>query len=188
MSRPIATVRAEQGAIFVSGYDDMTAAIRARCDELRMSRAMLDDAAKLPEGQSGRLLSPVPDKWMMAETLLKMLAAAEYDVVLVPRPGAAERVAEAYGIRDDRKLPGVSQLSALRLVKKGRREKLFRDPNYFKKLGRLGGRARAKSLSPQERRKIAVKAGRARARQARDRRRASRNAPGQSSALLRDRA
>lgn len=143
-------------------YEAACAAIRARCDEVGMSRVMLETAAGLPEHNAAKLLAPVPDKRMMAETFLRMLDAVELDIVLIPRPGAKERIADLYGKRADSHVRTTNMRTAARIATKARRERLFNDPNYFKKLSKSGGRARAKQMTPDERRKSAQWAARAR--------------------------
>lgn len=143
-------------------YEAACAAIRARCDEVGMSRVMLETAAGLPEHNAAKLLAPVPDKRMMAETLLRMLDAVELDIVLIPRPGAKERIADLYGKRADSHVRTTNIRSALRIEKKTRLERLFNDPNFFKKIGRRGGIAWVKNSTPEEISRAARHASRAR--------------------------
>lgn len=160
-----------------AGYFEVTAAIRTRADDLHMSRAMIEVAAGLPEHNASKLLSPVPDKRMMAETMLRMLNAVEFDIVLIPRPGAARRVADLHGQRQDSHVRTNNKRTALRIANKARRSRLFNDPNYFKKIGRAGGRARAKQMPKSERSKLASKASNVRWKREKARRRSSRCAP-----------
>jgi len=164
--------------IVVPDYASACAAIRARADALNISRAAIDDLADLPEGNAGKLLSPVPDKRMQAETMLRMLDAVELDVVLVPRPGAEQRIADLVGERQKAQVRTGNLRSVLRTKKKAKLERIFTDPNFFKKIGRSGGRARGKSMTRDERRKAAVWANKVRWRKARAQRRATRCAPG----------
>jgi hypothetical protein len=153
-----------QIAVPTSGraYEAACAALRARCEEVGMSRVMLETAAGLPEHNAAKLLAPVPDKRMMAETLLRMLDAVELDIVLIPRPGAKERIADLYGKRAESHVRTTNLRTVLRIKKKARLERIFNDPNFHKKIGRAGGRARAKRQTPEERRKSAIWANRVR--------------------------
>ncbi len=171
MSRTIAVVTSGRA------YEAICTAIRTRCDEVGMSRAMLDAAAGLPEHNAAKLLAPVPDKRMLAETLLRMLDSIEMDIVLVERPGGRERIAETWGQRKDSRVRNNNMRSVLRIRKKAKLERIFTDPNFFRKIGRNGNRARNKSMDKEARHKSASFAARSRWRRVRQRRIAARCAP-----------
>lgn len=174
--------------VAVLGYEGACAAIRARLDQLNISRSALDSLATLPDGNAAKLLSPVPDKRMMAETMLRIMDMIGLDVVVVPRAGFEQEIADLVSERLRPPVPNGRLRSVLRIKKKARLERIFSDPNFFKKIGRTGGRACAKRKSASERSRSASVAAKARWTKERALRRASRCAPASDTGLAARRA
>lgn len=135
----------------VTNYAQLVAFMRARSDVAKLSRLALDAFAGLADGHSSTLLSPVPSKRYGWESLFPTLDALEVDMVLIPRDGGLERIADLRSERHENKISRPTMRSVLRIKKKARLERIFNDPHFFKKIGRTGGRARAKRMTKQER-------------------------------------
>jgi hypothetical protein len=82
--RQIATVR---------DYAQLHAALRARAEELRLSRETIDAISGLQSGYSGKLLAPVPIKGLGPATLGPILGAMGVFIVLVEDVEMLERYA-----------------------------------------------------------------------------------------------
>ena len=67
----------------VHDYDGLIAAIRARSDELQITRETLDDASGLHGGYCGKLLSPIPIKTLGHVSLGPILGALGLALIVV---------------------------------------------------------------------------------------------------------
>lgn len=76
----------------VRDYDDLHAVLRARADELNVSRLTIDHVAGLQDGYTAKLLAPVPLKRVGAISMGPLLAALGLALVVVEDPEALERV------------------------------------------------------------------------------------------------
>jgi hypothetical protein len=175
--RTIATVSALQG------YEGLHQAMRARAEELSISREQIDELASLTRGHAGKLLAPYPIKAIGRTTLGPMLYALKLKLIVVPddeivwAEAPLERV-NCYAKNAVATKPlhkGMANNPEIRSI----RRKVLSET--MQKNGRKGGLKsgrvrRRKSLI--ELRRSARKAWRTRKRNALARRRATRNAPG----------
>lgn len=76
----------------VRSYAELHAAIRARVEELDVSRLCLDDAAGFTGGYASKLLAPRPTKLMGKMSLGIMLGALGLALVVVEDPVALARI------------------------------------------------------------------------------------------------
>lgn len=155
----------------------LIAVLRARGHALGISYRNINVLAELSEGHVEKIFAPVPCKGVGLGVIWGLAEAVGLKIALVEDPDAMARIAEFVGTRSENQVRKPSIRSAARTKKKARLERLFNDPKYFNKLAKKGGRARAKSLTPEERSKSAIHANRMRWRAVRERRRQSRNAP-----------
>lgn len=72
--RTLATVR---------NYHDLVAVLRARADEMRVSRETIDSAAKLQKGYSAKMLSSTPVKGVGQSSLGPLLSMLGLELVVV---------------------------------------------------------------------------------------------------------
>lgn len=166
--------------IVVTDTPALIAVIRKQADALGLSRKDINALAELADGHCEKLLSIVPSKGMGLGIVWGLVEAVGLKIAIVESPEAMVRIAEFVGMRNESQVRKPSVRSVLRTKKKARLQRIFNDPKYFNKLGKKGGRARTKSLTPQERSKAAIHANRVRWRAVRERRRQTRNAPGQT--------
>lgn len=155
----------------VLDYDGLVSAIRARAEELNISRNTIDDVAGLTPGYASKLLAAVPLKKIGAVSLGPLLGALGMRIVLVEDLEQMRRVAERMTKRNaaqSRLLPDGKHLGVT--VKISLRQ--------LKKLSRLGNDARSRSLSPRRRKLIARHAAQIRWERVRAQRERRRNAPG----------
>lgn len=74
-------------------YDDLHRIMRARADELEVSRLVLDETAGITAGHSSKLLAPRPMRRLGAVTMPAMLGALGLALVVVEDPEALARIA-----------------------------------------------------------------------------------------------
>jgi hypothetical protein len=137
----------------VRDYDSLHVALRARADELNVSRESIDDAAGFQSGYSGKLLAGTPIKRLGAVTMGPMLTVLGLMLVVVEDPDAIERFTTRLTKREH---AGNDVLAV------GRRKKRRRYPKLGPEWGR---RMRARQMllqSATKRKQIARKAARAR--------------------------
>lgn len=79
--KPLAVPEGRQIAV-VRTYDDFKNALRARADELQLSRDTID-AFGLPKGHAGHLLAPVPIKHIGPQSFGVLLTALGLKVLVV---------------------------------------------------------------------------------------------------------
>lgn len=150
-------------------YDGLHSAIRARADEIGITREQIDLAAEWPSGYASKILAPVPFKTLGRQSLGPMLAILGLKVILVEDPEAMAQITES-GVRRVRAgrcskplQPGLANLPEIRsMVRKELHKTMQRN-------GRKGGlksgetRLLSKAGIPRwKRRAIARKASRAR--------------------------
>lgn len=168
MSRQIAVVTATP---------EMLDVVRARANEIGLSRDALDELAELARGHAAKLLSAVPCKGLGLTVMWGLVEAVGLKVALVEDPEAMARISEFVRTRNESQVRGGGIRSAARIAKKERLQRIFNDPKYFNKLARKGGRARARSMTKDERRRAARKAIMVRWRRVREERKRVRVAP-----------
>ena len=132
----------------VRSYDDLHAILRARAEELEVSRTTIDEVAGLTPGYSSKLLAPRP---------MKIMGELSFGIIL-----------SALGI----KLIAVIDTEMLTRFEKGRarrtnrmvrsRQQFIVTPKYMATLGAKGGVIRMKKLTAKQRSSLARKANRIR--------------------------
>lgn len=83
----------ERQIAVVTDYDGLLAALRARAEELNVSRSTLDDVSGLQTGYAAKLLANPPMKSFGRVSLGPMLGALGVSLVLVEDPEQMARVA-----------------------------------------------------------------------------------------------
>jgi hypothetical protein len=76
----------------VKSYDDLHQLLRARAEELNVSRSTLDDAAGFTPGHASKLLSPTPIKKLGAVTMGLMLQVLGLQLIAVEDAEALRRI------------------------------------------------------------------------------------------------
>jgi hypothetical protein len=134
-------------------YDELLAALRTRVEELRISRAGLDEAMKtLPDGYAGKILAPFPVRSLGRVSLGPIIQALGLAIVLVEDEKALEKMRAFIGTRN--------QKEAIKAMKKA--AMLACKQKTAKALQCAGGRARSAKLSAWRRKQIARMGGIAR--------------------------
>jgi hypothetical protein len=151
----------------VSNYCDLIVALRARCEELRISREALDHISGLQSGYAGKLLAmPRP------QTSMRVLGRTSFDLML-PALGLKLAVLEdEAAMRRLRKRLGDPHLETMVRAKPLSTVASTNSPPglraiFLRTIGTLGGYARASKLSPKRRIAIARRAAKTRWRRAR---------------------
>lgn len=135
----------------VRNYDEFKNALRARADELQLSRDTID-AFGLPKGHAGHLLAPVPIKHIGPQSFGVLLTALGLKVLVVED-------AEAFAIYAA-DAPKSRNASGSMLPKKRRQNKHFRGNGV--QWAQIMNARRALIVSEQKRTQIAKKAAKAR--------------------------
>lgn len=154
-------------------YDGLHSAIRARADEIGITREQIDLAAEWPSGYASKILAPVPFKTLGRQSLGPMLAILGLKVILVEDPEAMAQITES-GVRRVRAVrmlkplqPGLANLPEIRsMVRKELRKAMQRNG---KKGGTKSGASRKLNIPGATRRRIAKRAARIRWRRERER-------------------
>lgn len=146
----------------VRDYDGLQTTVRAKADALGIRRSEIDQVAQLAPGYAGTVLAPVPDKKMGWDTVFAIVQTVGLCIVLEHDPKAAEFTNQCLSLEGRKPAKRPKMRSVARIKQKARLERLFTNPRFFKMIGRTGGRARAKSLTKEQRIRIATKAARAR--------------------------
>lgn len=157
MSRPIATVR---------DYGELHAALRARADELKLTRESIDGCAGFQDGYTGKLLAPVPIRGIGRETLGPLLTVLGLKIELTVDEEALAR----YASRTKRR----RNASGTMLARKRRNKQAFRGDGDW---GRVMRARQILAQSPLQRIKAARHAARIRWQRVKDQREAARCAP-----------
>lgn len=131
----------------VRNYDDLQAAMRARAEQLNISRIEIDRRGKMPEGHAAKLLAPHPSRYLGVKSMAKLLDALGLELLAVERS-------------DWHRIEGKRDASSVRIH--GIAKYAYWTPQFVRKIGAKGGIARAKKLSPFRRRQIARRAIKAR--------------------------
>ena len=140
LARELATVRS---------YEELHAVMRARADELAVTRETIDAVAGLQPGYAGKVLAPKPIKRLGPVTLPLMLGALGLALVVVEDESALVKVKPRLVKRS---LPLMHSASVH--VHFSRR--------FLRQIQRKGGANSRKNLSPKKRRALARRAARAR--------------------------
>jgi hypothetical protein len=115
----------------VSDYLGLIAALRARADELRISRESLDHLTGLQSGYSGKLLAPVPIRMLGRISLGPMLAALGMSIVLVEDLSALRKIQSQL---TKRLKPRLDASGAMPTGKSKKRRGVFRGNSEWGKL------------------------------------------------------
>ena len=145
---PIATIRTQE---------DLIEALRAAKEMRNLSFKVLDDLGGFTQGHMERVIGPRREKGMSPFVFQMLCSLLAVKLEMVPDEDQARRMAAKWEGRDT---------SNVRL-EKGRISKTLLEraaPHVFKAAGELGGKARARQLSPKQMSEIARKGGRARQR------------------------
>lgn len=143
----------------VEDYDGLHTAIRAWVDEQQVTREAIDAVSGLQSGYSGKLLAPVPSKTFGRISLGLMLGALGLDLWVMVN---TQKLAAVQGRLSKRKrvvVPGSKPLST--------EASNNLSPEYFRKMGALGGQYRSAMMTKIRRRQIASSGGSARWRKGR---------------------
>lgn len=138
-----------QPLAIIRGYDDLHAALRARAEELLLSRQTVDEVAGLTAGYAAKLLAPKPMKILGPMSFGSLLGALGLKLVVVEDAEAMAKYAHNRVERTENMVRAVSRHWVI-------------TANFLRTIQSKGGIARAKSLSPYKRRAIARKAAKAR--------------------------
>lgn len=134
---------------------DLVAALRARAEELNVSRSEIDRVAGLPSGYAGKMLCIPPIKYAGPQSFWNVCGALGLAVQLVVDPDAVARFAGRMDQRD-------SKASRLRrMIQKSKLPWLITAENA-REMGLLGAATVNAQRSPGMRRKMARKAAQAR--------------------------
>lgn len=134
----------------VRNYEDLANVLRARADELQLTRRDIDRLGNLPAGYASTLLAPRPTKHFGPESLAAILPALGVLLVVVEDP---ESLAQIAARRDPRDKPK-PMASAAYHFKLSRR--------FLKRIGRKGGQARMTKMTRRERSRVSRMGARAR--------------------------
>lgn len=135
----------ERRIAVVTNYDDLIAALRARADELKVTREGLDAVTGLQNGYSAKLLAPVPIKSLGRVSLGPMLQAMGLAIVLVEDLEALARFSGQHSERL-RPMPALGTHEIITIQKTRRKLRM---------MARLGGKKRAEKMTAKQRSKSA---------------------------------
>lgn len=149
------------------GTDDALAALRARAEELDMSRHTIDRLCGWKSGQAAKYLADPPIRGFSAESLIQMAAGLGSVLVLVEDEQSMQQIAKLGRQKRQQKairangLAGMfNRRAASRIIRHfGRIGGLARnaqcDAAKRAKIASKGGKARSKSLTKEQRRELA---------------------------------
>ena len=95
----------EGQGVVIRRYADLHELLRARAEELNITRETIDGAVPLQAGYAGKLLAPKPMKCLGAQTLIPTLRTLGLMLVVVEDPAEIEQVAKLQ--RRERSAPAV---------------------------------------------------------------------------------
>jgi hypothetical protein len=127
--------------VLVQSEAALRAAIRERITELQTTYDAVDLAAGLPERFASKLLCEPPMRGISAMALWLILPALGYDIGLIPN---AALLAKVQGLLAKRK-SNAHRPTMITIARRRMSPWLF-NSERAKKMGRLGGRARAAKL------------------------------------------
>jgi hypothetical protein len=136
----------------VQSYGELITALRARADELKISRITIDSVTGLPGGYSSKLLASVPIRTLGRASFGPMLQALGLRLIVIEDPESLERFADQRDQRE-RAMPAAGTDEVLRFEITRRKLGM---------LARRGGEERAAKMTPKQRQMSARKASRAR--------------------------
>jgi hypothetical protein len=139
----------------IDSMPDLHAAVRARVEELELSRATIDAAAGIPDGYAAKLLAQLPVKRFGATSMWPVLRVVGLKLALVDDPEALASVTFKLPKRDRAQVRSRCQADA----------GLGTKPSLtaiLSSAGSRGGKARMRKLSPAARRRLARSAAAAR--------------------------
>jgi hypothetical protein len=136
--------------------EDLVEALRERTAYIGLSYGLLDAIAGLPEGGTGKYLSPLRVRQLTMNSMLKLTNALGLKPLLVVDAELVRKVQPKWEKRDERKInarrpPSLGQTQLKRLLKPIAAE-----------LGRRGHLARMKGTTPEQRRAIGQRGAMAR--------------------------
>jgi hypothetical protein len=149
--KPLATART---------YDELILGLRARADELKISRETIDAISGLQSGYASKLLAPVPIRTLSRVSLGAMLGSLGLKIILVEDAETLQKI-EKRLMKRRRRLDADAEMPT---AKKRKRRGIFKGDQQW---GRIM-RARATMLrTPEQRSAHARKAAKARWRKTR---------------------
>lgn len=152
----------------IQNYAGLQKCLRARADELRMSRAVIGERAELAENYVGVLLGLGARNQMRVQTSIKLIRALGMTMLLVEDAEALKDLCDSVGTRSEKH-------HASRQARNPRRDEKRR---FMRKLGRLGNAALMGKTTPEWRTRRATKAALIRWQRERRRKREARLATG----------
>jgi hypothetical protein len=163
-ARTIGIVTAEQG------YDGLHRSLRARADELQLSRTQIEELAGLTGGHAAKILAPYPMRAIGRTTLGPMLYALKLKILVVPddsiKWAEEPEKRDLAQTRDGKPLPiGMANMPEVRAI---RRQVL---QSTLSKFGKKGGKKSAllrAGKSPAERSRAVRKGWRTKRRKLRE--------------------
>jgi hypothetical protein len=125
-------------------YDDLRAALRARCEALNISRLELDRISGIANGYSSCVLSDTARKHIGAQTIGPLLAALGLKLLVVEDPDMVAK----YTVRAEPRFGSMAHTNTRQL---GRTTMHRAKIALLTEFGRRGGHARFAKLSDAER-------------------------------------
>jgi hypothetical protein len=152
--KPVAVDGAPVGELFGCFEDDDTLVeqLRQRAAYVGISYNVIEELTGLGEGAVGKYLSPLRVKKITIASLMRLAAPLGLKALLVVDDELVRRMSRHWDSRDARM---VHTKRKVRIGKAQLRRVLF---EVARELGRRGGIARMKKLSPEQRRLIAKRA------------------------------
>jgi hypothetical protein len=132
-------------------YDDLHRILRERAEALNVSRNVLDDAAGLQNGYTSKILSPRPTKRLGALSMGLLLQALGLKLVAFEDDAALAKIKPMLPQREA--IPGDKRAYAW-----GKAGTVTVSRRWVKRMAQKGGFARARALTPAQRRSSARRA------------------------------
>jgi hypothetical protein len=139
---PDAANHSSAGMVLVQSEAALRAAIRERITELQTTYDAVDQAAGLPDRFASKLLTEPPMRGISASVLWLILPALGYDIGLIHN---ADALAKRRGLLAPRKHSHHRPATMITIARRRMAPWLWNSESA-KKMGRLGGRARAAKL------------------------------------------
>lgn len=143
----------------VRSLAELHAAVRARTEELGISRQVLDDLAGLQPGYSGKVLAPRPMRLMGRMSFGAILGALGLALIVIVDE---EQLRKVQGRHEPRMRHMVRKLYVLRKNGKHCNKPNFVKLSFLRQIASKAGKARLIKISPKRRRQIARQAARKR--------------------------
>src|SRR5262245_52101425 len=153
----------------IRDYDGLHQAVKARVEELGVTRMNLDEYAKLQPGYSGKLFATIPAK-RLGQSLgpvVQTLGLELWVMVAEERPRITESVVEGRKKRPVRNtdVHGLASMPWVQTIQREYLSKVMK--KHARKAGRIGGANSRKYMSKRQASRLARKAAKARWRRAR---------------------